>query len=528
MLQCIIRLRICLAVWAACDSIVSGNRMGDRLCFLLREQIELSRLQCRTSYPLNFSERLWHNQIHHPRCKTMSNAFEIFLGRLCPLILDFDSDPTLVESFSKLFRTEKQTIDQFLNEAQAIFVEYEKDPTPATSSPFTFSLKPIPAAGRRVVSLSLVKCTPVPIDCDRSIASQVRVIKLHNNHNQASLNSTTTSPSSETNEEKQSEGTNSTTEGAAHGLQALYDFVHYTFGPLVRSVADGKVDGGNGGEGTATTNGTGSSSSTNNNNNKTLPAVAKSLKEFEYALKNCMQHTEIPKVHFQLEPEIQTAVVTCETATEGKDTDAAKAERPSLEDLGFGAGMEDSNVLSRLANSVKRWTVDIQKVTSLDRDIHNGAAVQEINFWRNMETTLENVENQVQSLGVTLSVEILNREKQFYVTIPFRQDTGLSKAKKKVEGYMQLLRDFPINAILTSSDVKQMTEAVLSIFNHLRRMKSAQYPVERAFRLLEAISRDLSHQIIEGNAATCFFFILLFFFFILGGGHWWTLVVFGF
>ena len=87
---------------------------------------------------------------------------------------------------------------------------------------------------------------------------------------------------------------------------------------------------------------------------------------------------------------------------------------------------------------------------------------------------------------------------------------------------MQLLRDFPINAILTSSDVKQMTEAVLSIFNHLRRMKSAQYPVERAFRLLEAISRDLSHQIIEGNAATCFFFILLLFFF------WWTLVVFGF
>ena len=174
----------------------------------------------------------------------MSNAFEIFLGRLCPLILDFDSDPTLVESFSESFRSEKQTIDQFLNEAHALFVEYEKDhPTPTTSSPFTFSLKPIPAAGRRVVSLSLVKCTPVPIDCDRSIASQVRVIKLHNNLNQASLDSTTTSPNSENNEEKQSEGTNSTTEGAAHGLQALYDLAWSLFFLLLALPGSELADG---------------------------------------------------------------------------------------------------------------------------------------------------------------------------------------------------------------------------------------------------------------------------------------------
>ena len=139
----------------------------------------------------------------------------------------------------------------------------------------------------------------------------------------------------------------------------------------------------------------------------------------------------------------------------------------------------------------------MQKVTRLDRDIRAGAALQEINFWRDMELALESIESQVQSTGVELTLEILNREKQFYVTIPFKQDTGLVKARKKVEGYMQLLKEFPINAVMTSPDIKQLTDAVLAVFGHLKRMKSAQYPVARAFRLLEAISRDLSQQIVE-------------------------------
>ena len=435
---------------------------------------------------------------------TAASPIEIFLGRLCPLILDFGDDTNLVEEFSKSFSTTKvkEVINSFLLESttSAIFIEYEKiqdsEENRVTMEPFTFSLEPNPVSDRLVVSLSLVKCNALPIDSTLSIASQVRVIKLHNNL--AAVTPTISSTASSTEEKSggnrnsdndTSNLSNQDTEGSAHGLQALYDFVHYTFGPLIRSLdAGGKID-------PDSNNNNTSSNIHPNSSSQTLPAVAKSLKEFEYALKNCMQHTEIPRVNFQLEPEIQEAVNTCDKVTK-IDGSSGGSSRPSLDQLGFGS-MEDTDILSRLASSVKRWTIDIQKVTSLDRDINAGAAVQEINFWRNMEAALEHVDTQVESTGVLLTIEILNREKQFYVTMPFRQDTGLSKAKKKVEGYMLLLRDFPINSILTSSDIKQMTDAIMSIFNHLRRMKSAQYPVERAFRLLEAISRDLSYQIID-------------------------------
>ena len=413
------------------------------------------------------------------------NALQAYLDVLCPLVLDFGHNSNLVDEFTKSFTKTKvkDVILQFLTDSTcaSIFIEYQdvttSEEAPPSSS-FSFLLEPTPAADRRVVSLSLVKCNALPIDTAASVASQLRVIKLHNNL----AKTTKTTDTSDTSEAADT----ATTTTNSNGLHALYDFVHHTFAPLIRSEAGGKVD---------TDNNSGSSGSSSNNSGSTMPAVAKSLKEFEYALKNCMQHTEIPEVTFQLEPEISVAVDTCSSAA--SSSGSSSAPRPSLEDLGFTSLDESSDILQRLTNSVKRWTLDIQKVTSLDRDIQAGAAVQEINFWRNMETALESVETSVGSLGVELTIEILNREKQFYVTIPFRQDTGLKKAKKKVDGYMQLLRDFPINAILTSPNITTMTDAVLNIFNHLRRMKSAQYPVERGFRLLEAISKDLSRQIIE-------------------------------
>ena len=437
----------------------------------------------------------------------MSSPLEIYLGRLCPLILDFIESPKLISSFSASFEQSnvKEVIQQFETDStcSSLFVEYiqdltlEENPKAKESSSFTFNLEPVPAAGRRVVSLSLVKCDALPIHSNSSVASQVRVIKLHNNLATSIVAGTKESKAEE--EEGTSTGSSTSTtttstttnptsrseqSGPTHGLQALYDFVHHTFAPLVRSVAGDKDDS----ESSGTSTGSGSTSS------QALPLVAKSLKEFEYALKNCMQHTEIPEINFQLEPEIVQSVVVINEAAAAEETKS----RPTLEELGFGSlDDDDSNMLSRLANSVKRWTVDVQKITKLDRDINSGAAVQEVNFWRDMEVALEKVDEQFQSTGVELTLEILNREKQFYVTMPFRQDTGLEQAKKKVEGYMQLLRDFPINSILTSPDILQMTNAVLSVFNHLRRMKSSQYPVERGFRLLEAISRDLAHQIMD-------------------------------
>ena len=85
--------------------------------------------------------------------------------------------------------------------------------------------------------------------------------------------------------------------------------------------------------------------------------------------------------------------------------------------------------------------------------------------------------------------------KQFGIILAFQQDTGLTQKISKVSSYMSFIRDFPVNALLTSSTVKQMEQAVIALFSHMRKMKTAQYPLKRAFQLLEAVSRDLSQKL---------------------------------
>ena len=45
--------------------------------------------------------------------------------------------------------------------------------------------------------------------------------------------------------------------------------------------------------------------------------------------------------------------------------------------------------------------------------------------------------------------------------------------------------------------VPQVRTAVAGIFNHLRKIRSTKYPIQRALKLVEAISRDLSSQILK-------------------------------
>ena len=446
---------------------------------------------------------------------------QAYISRLCPLVLDFAEDSGALTEFESALRDDlaSKILAQFATDtAAALFIEFTPDFQAASSDPgslnsqggvhpessegkgndsasrFLFGLEPRLSQQGVSSSMALVKTVSAALKDNQSIASQLRVIKLDAKSSKSSTsfqsaqNSNGTSESSVDEESLGTSGAKGVeaTAKASHRLDAIYDFVHHTFAPILRAISIEKIDDSERGENDGSA---GKNKASMGSLAKTLPVVSKKLQEFEYALKNCMQHTEIPTVSFQFEDEIVKAVDACNAVPAG-------GSRPSLEELGFQDNLQDSDLLKRLAKSVKRWTNDIQKVTKLDRDIGVGAALQEINFWRDMELALESIESQVNSTGVELTVEVLEREKQFYVTLPFQNETNLKKTKKKVEGYMQLLKEFPINAVMTSPDLKQLTDAVLAVFGHLKRMKSSQYPIARAFRLMEAVSRDLSQQIV--------------------------------
>ena len=79
----------------------------------------------------------------------------------------------------------------------------------------------------------------------------------------------------------------------------------------------------------------------------------------------------------------------------------------------------------------------------------------------------------------------------------FDTDTGLKQALGTVNDYNPLMKDFPINDLLSATELDRIRTAVQGIFNHLRKIRNTKYPIQRALRLVEAISRDVSTQLLK-------------------------------
>lgn len=67
----------------------------------------------------------------------------------------------------------------------------------------------------------------------------------------------------------------------------------------------------------------------------------------------------------------------------------------------------------------------------------------------------------------------------------------------KVNDYNQLMKDFPLNDLLAASELDKIRVALQAIFLHLRKIRLIKYPIQRALRLVEAISRDMSSQLLK-------------------------------
>lgn len=91
---------------------------------------------------------------------------------------------------------------------------------------------------------------------------------------------------------------------------------------------------------------------------------------------------------------------------------------------------------------------------------------------------------------------ILKRAKRYLVTVTFSTDHGLNTTIQQVTSVMSLMKEFPIGAILSATDVTQLTEGVLVIFNHLKKIRVAdEYKLSRLLQFVEIISSDLMQQI---------------------------------
>ncbi len=110
---------------------------------------------------------------------------------------------------------------------------------------------------------------------------------------------------------------------------------------------------------------------------------------------------------------------------------------------------------------------------------------------------MNRIQEKRELLEVTLTFEILKSGKRFLATVSFDSDTGLKEAIEIAKDYNILMKDFPLNDLLSATELNKTSNAIQSIFNHLKKIRNTKYPLNRALKLIEAISKDLTHQLLK-------------------------------
>ena len=229
-----------------------------------------------------------------------------------------------------------------------------------------------------------------------------------------------------------------------------------------------------------------------------IPVTKKRLNDLELSLLHMQQNVDIPEIALTFHSVVQTVL----------DDADVRLEKPSIDAIPPNL-LQDSSFLNRLQANVNSWIKSIQGITKMTKDPSSTAnqefstASKEVKFWLSMESALEGIEAQLRSDGVLLTLDILKHAKRFQATVSFTADTGLKEAMDKVQKYNQLMRDFPLDELLSATSLSKVQEAIAQIFGHLnKKLRICPYPIRRALPLVEAISADLDdtlHRLLPGT-----------------------------
>mmetsp|Transcript_1490 Transcript_1490/g.2131 ORF Transcript_1490/g.2131 Transcript_1490/m.2131 type:complete len:4632 (-) Transcript_1490:106-14001(-) len=212
--------------------------------------------------------------------------------------------------------------------------------------------------------------------------------------------------------------------------------------------------------------------------------VHRELSALEVSLLRCQQNIEIPEVQLQVNPLIQELVKNAK----------AKRRKPVPEDM-QKMNVDVDNVLNNLTKDLQDWKKLILSVTELDRDVSVGTTKEEIHFWGSMEKSLSKIQRQLKQPGVELTFDVLKHHQKFFVTTAFNEEANLSKCQHTVKLYNELLRDFPVRSLIEAINISDLKDAISAIFKHLKIITRIKYPIERAFKLIRTISRDIAEQL---------------------------------
>ncbi|TYZ65491.1 hypothetical protein PybrP1_001542, partial [[Pythium] brassicae (nom. inval.)] len=169
-----------------------------------------------------------------------------------------------------------------------------------------------------------------------------------------------------------------------------------------------------------------------------------------------------------------------------------------VEALGLEDKVNDVAFLNDIQGGVNKWIKEIQKVTRLISEPLPGTAIQEINFWCDLNRALVGAHEKLSSPEVEITLALLKRAKRYLATVTFSADHGLGPALQRVASVMALMKDFPMHSILSATDLAQLSQGVTLVFTHMKKIRVAdEYKLARLLHLVEIMSSDLAQQVVS-------------------------------
>jgi dynein heavy chain 1 len=221
---------------------------------------------------------------------------------------------------------------------------------------------------------------------------------------------------------------------------------------------------------------------TAHNDTEIVTSTKKKINELALSLQHLNQMIHVPDLSLSLHPIIKDAV-------------SRGANLNNYTELFPEDTLMDSSFLNSVQAIVNDWVKSIQAVTRVDRKVSEGSALDEANFWISMEASLSAIQNQVDSDGVQIALEVLKYAKRYHATVGFLSDIGIKDAVALTADYNKLMKDIPLQELVSAESFVKIQESIILIFNHLKKLRVTSYPISRALSFVEAISSDLEKKL---------------------------------
>ncbi|KAH3668241.1 hypothetical protein OGAPHI_001995 [Ogataea philodendri] len=223
---------------------------------------------------------------------------------------------------------------------------------------------------------------------------------------------------------------------------------------------------------------------TTNTSSQSVTSTQKKISELTLSFQHLQQTIQVPNLLISAHPIIKNTVQTNQYL-------AAFSI-----DLLDENTKTDSKFLNELQSIVNDWAKQVQNITQLVHEPSDGTTLEEVNFWASKEVALLAIQEQLKSPEVQLTLDILRSAKRYHATVTFA-DTGIADSLNLTIKYTQLLKDLPINDLLSAQSLEKVEDAIFAIFEHLRKLRVTMYPIPRAIELCQTIVEDIIHCIIS-------------------------------